>query len=120
VNLAQLQQELRAQRVTVSPSPAGGLRYDAPAPIPAQLVEALKEHKAALLRDPLVIGAQVGHCGSCRRWSPGPWVPYMGECSAGWPAHGLTYGAPPGPVEIQAGHSCAAYGGKGWQARSTA
>ena len=74
---------------------------------------------SALPSDPLVIGQQPGRCGSCARWSPGPWVPYMGGCSAGWAAHGLPYGTPPGPVEIQAGHGCVAYRGRGWLVRST-
>ncbi len=119
MNLDVLWEELAAQHVILSPSADGGLRYDAPGPIPAQLVEGLKEHKAALLSDLRVIGQQPGHCGSCARWTPGPWVPWMGECDAGWAAHGLPYGTPPGPVEMQAGHHCTAFDGQGWRPRHT-
>ena len=58
-----------------------------------------------------------GHCGSCARWIalPAP-LAHIGLCSAGRAAHGWYDGNPVAPVELQAGHGCAAHGGKGWKA----
>lgn len=60
-----------------------------------------------------------GHCGSCARWAalalPND---HMGKCSAGKHAHGWLDGNPALPVELQAGHGCAAWEGKGFQARA--
>jgi len=55
VNLLALRHELAAQHVVLSLSPAGRLKYDAPAPLPVELVEAMKIHRDELLAslDPL-------------------------------------------------------------------
>jgi hypothetical protein len=49
VNAATLRQELAAQHVVLSVSEAGRLKYEAPAQLPRELVEAMKEHREALL-----------------------------------------------------------------------
>lgn len=49
MNLGALRQELAAQHVTLSVSAAGRLKYDAPGPLRASLVDAMREHKTALL-----------------------------------------------------------------------
>lgn len=49
MNLGALRQELAAQHVTLSVSEAGKLKYDAPSGLPASLVDAMREHKTALL-----------------------------------------------------------------------
>lgn len=48
MNLEQLRAELHALDVKLTLTPAGGLRYDAPSPIPARLVEGMKTHKKTL------------------------------------------------------------------------
>ena len=60
-----------------------------------------------------------GHCGSCARWAAlAPPNDHMGKCSAGKRAHGWLDGNPALPVELQAGHGCAAWEGKGFRARA--
>lgn len=49
MNAAALRQELAAQHVILSVSEAGKLKYEAPSPLPAALVEAMKEHREELL-----------------------------------------------------------------------
>lgn len=49
MNLGALKQELAAQHVTLSVSEAGRLKYDAPTALPVVLVDAMREHKTALL-----------------------------------------------------------------------
>ena len=59
-----------------------------------------------------------GHCGSCARFTPCPAQAHMGLCSAGKRALGWYDGNPSLPVEIQAGHGCAAWEGQGFRARA--
>ncbi len=66
--------------------------------------------------DPFVIGAQPGHCASCRRWTYDGWG-LEGLCSAGKRAHGWLDGNPLLPVITSAHLSCQVVTGKGWQAR---
>jgi hypothetical protein len=49
VNAAALRQELAVQHVVLSVSEAGRLKYEAPAALPRELVEAMKEHRDELL-----------------------------------------------------------------------
>ena len=49
MTLAALQEELAAWNVTLTLSDTGGLKYEAPVPIPLSLVEGMKTYRAELL-----------------------------------------------------------------------
>jgi hypothetical protein len=139
VNAAALRQELAAWNVVLSISESGGLKYDAPGPVPAALVELLKEHKTQLIDelrtaevvtscdnlgvssdrvDLFEVPRQPGHCGACALWEalPAP-LAHMGLCSAGRGAHGWYDGPSDQVVEIHAAHACIAWEGKGFRTR---
>lgn len=135
MRLSDLRRELVRHGVTLAVSEAGKLRPSAAAPPPRELIEAMREHRAALLRqvqegrlsdgrlDVARLAAAPGHCGSCARWEEAPdWGPLMGVCGcppAAWPG-----GLP--PLAIHAGHRCAAYReegeevGRGYRAKGQA
>ena len=132
--VAELLTELRARGVTLTVQGSQLLTTAPKGAITPDLGEAIKAHRAALLvalqgqvsgaalaprPDPLEVGQQPGHCGTCARWEAlAPPLAHMGLCSAGRAAHGWYDGNPVAPVEIQAGHGCAAHGGKGWQVKT--
>ncbi|MEF2278783.1 hypothetical protein V3W47_10780 [Deinococcus sp. YIM 134068] len=126
MTLEQLRADLARYDVRLSMGEGGRLRYDAAPSLSAEVLDAMRTHKAALLaglRSPRPeweqIGAQPGHCGSCARWTPTPY-PLEGECSAGRRAHGWYDGNPSAPVLIHPGHRCAADSGQGYRARGAA
>ena len=102
-----------------------------PPPPPAALVEAMREHRAALLRqvqegrlpdgrlDVAALSALPGRCGSCARWQ-GPDAYGDGLCPLGRAAHGWHDGNPKAPVLTTPHHKCAAHGGAGWKAKGRA
>lgn len=110
---------------------AGRLRYDAPGPLPVVLVEGMKAHRAALLRqveegratdgrlNVAALAAQPGHCGCCAHWE-GPDAYGDGLCPLGHGAHGLLGGNPDRPVMTVSHHSCAAREGRGWKSKGNA
>ena len=98
MNLEQLKGELTALSVVLSITAEGKLKYDAPSPIPARVVEGMREHKTSLLagveaapaprvktRPALEERASMaGHCGTCRAFTLAPDEGrYMGVCSHG-------------------------------------
>ena len=124
MNVLTLLNTLEGLGVSVTVRPGGKLRLEPASLVPADLLHEIRAAKPALLKvlrgaptrpDPLEVGQQQGHCGSCARWSAPPQA-HMGLCSAGKRAHGWLDGNPTLPVELQAGHGCMANGGKGWQA----
>lgn len=131
MRLAELLAELARHGVSLKATPEGKLRPRADQPPPAELVEAMRQHRAALLRqveegrlpdgrlDITRLTAAPGHCGSCARWTPTPYT-LEGECSAGRRAHGWYDGNPSAPVLIHPGHRCAADSGQGYRARGAA
>ena len=102
-----------------------GLKLRAATQPPAELLTQIRAAKPALLEalksmSPVHTLPAVAPrtCGSCACWSAlsAPLV-HMGLCAVGRRAHGWLDGNPVAPVEIQAGHGCAAHGGKSWQAQ---
>ena len=128
MRLSDLRRELVRHGVNLAVSEAGKLRPSAATPPPAELVEAMREHRAALLRqvqegrlpdgrlDVAALSALPGRCGSCARWQ-GPDAYGDGLCSLGRAAHGWHDGNPRAPVLIVPHHKCAAHGGAGWKAK---
>ena len=128
MRLSDLRRELVRHGVSLAVSEAGKLRPSAATPPPAEVVEAMREHRAALLRqvaegrlpdgrlDVARLSSAPGHCGCCARWTPTGY-PLEGECSAGRRAHGWPDGNPDAPVLTTPHHTCAAYSGRGWKAR---
>ncbi|MDK2014516.1 MULTISPECIES: hypothetical protein [unclassified Deinococcus] len=129
MTLSELRAALAQAGVHLGCTEAGRLRYDAPGPLPVALVESMKAHRAALLRqveqgrtadgrlNVAALAAQRGHCGCCARWN-GPDAYGDGLCSLGRAAHGWLDGNPRAPVLTVAHHACAAQAGKGWKART--
>ena len=105
-----------------------GLKLNAATQPPAELLAQIRAAKPALLEvlrgvpsgQTLSTAGTLTHtCGTCARWEAlAPPLAHMGLCSAGRAAHGWYDGNPVAPVEIQAGHGCAAHGGKGWQVKT--
>ncbi|GAA5513803.1 hypothetical protein Dcar01_02551 [Deinococcus carri] len=126
MTLTELRRTLAPLGVSLSVTPAGKLRYDAPRGLPAELVEAMRAQRAALLRqveegrlpdgrlDVAALAAAPGRCGCCARWQ-GPDAYGDGLCPLGRAAHGWADGNPKAPVLTVAHHHCAAHGGQGWK-----
>jgi hypothetical protein len=144
--VALLLARLEAEGVRVLLNAAGdGVRLEAAGPPSAEVVRLARTHRAALLEALTPAKAEApaqpeparpavrssfagqledlaltpGHCGLCARWEalPEP-LAHLGECSAGRKAHGWHDGNPAAAVEIHAAHSCAAWEGQGFRARS--
>lgn len=126
MTLGELRRELVRHGVTLAVSEAGKLRPSAATPPPRELVEAMREHREALLRqvaegrlpdgrlDLARLSSAPGHCGCCARWQ-GPDEYGEGLCPLGRAAHGWPDGNPKAPVLTAAHHACAAHGGEGWK-----
>lgn len=82
MNLFQLTKQIEQHQISLTLLPDGRLKPLAPAPIPAEVLEAMKHHKVALVRR-LERGQRAngkyyledlkerrGCCGSCRHWQP--------------------------------------------------
>ena len=116
---AELLVTLEAAGVLVSLNASGDvLKLNAATPPPAALLAQIRAAKPELLKylaaqrqtvvqrtypDWALIGAQIGHCGSCARFIPSPnWGPLMGQCGAPvrawWPETS--------PLSIHMGHIC--------------
>lgn len=114
--------------VTLALTPERQVRAHARQQPPAELIEAMRERRAPLLRqvewgqfsdgrlDVATLSAQPGHCGSCARWTPTGY-PLEGECSAGRRAHGWFDGVPTAPVLTHPGSPCQALEGRAYKAR---
>lgn len=128
MRLSDLRRELVRHGVNLAVGEAGKLRPSAATPPPAELVEAMREHRAALLRqvqegrlpdgrlDVTRLSSTPGHCGCCARWQ-GPDAYGDGLCPLGRAAHGWADGNPDAPVLTVAHHECGAYEGQGWKRR---
>ncbi|WP_104991712.1 hypothetical protein [Deinococcus sp. NW-56] len=126
MTLERLRADLARYDVRLSLGSGGKLRYDAASDLPADVLDAMRAHKAALLADLQrgqgtrpdweALSRERGRCGSCARWTPAPeWGALMGECAAGRLAHGWYDGNPRAPVIVHTGHKCAAWGGEGYR-----
>lgn len=131
MRLAELREHLARHGVSLTVTEEGKLRPHAPEAPPAELLEAMREHRAALVRqvkegrlpdgrlDVARLAAAPGHCGCCARWQ-GPDEYGEGRCPLGRAAHGWADGNPKAPVLTVPHHACAAYDGQGWKARGRA
>lgn len=126
MTLSELVRLLAQHGVSLSLTQAGKLRPQADTPPPADVLEGIKRHRAALVRrlerGQTPAGEFTGHylpgqCGTCAHWAAQPSEgPHAGACALDWAAH---Y-----PAErhvrrhvITHGHSpCAASNGTGWAA----
>ena len=131
MNLGELRHLLTTSGVALTVTPEGKLRYEAPHGLTPDVVEAMRQHREALLRqvqegrlpdgrlDVAALSALPGHCGCCARWQ-GPDAYGDGLCPLGRAAHGWPDGNPDAPVLTPPHHTCAAYSGQGWKARGSA
>ena len=135
MTLGELVRLLDQHGVNLALTAEGKLKPTADQQPPAEVIEGIRAHRAALVRrlergqradgrlDVARLSALPGHCGSCARWEEAPdWGPLMGVCGcppAAWPG-----GLP--PLAIHAGHRCAAYReegeevGRGYRAKGQA
>jgi hypothetical protein len=126
VTLVSLTQQLQQHGVRLDLTPEGRIRPHAEHAPPAELVDAIREHRALLVRrlergqgpdgryDLARLVPLPGICASCSRWSPAAeWGTLMGTCSL--TAAAFEEGR---PLALHAAHRCAAYAGKGWTGRS--
>ncbi|WP_216319742.1 hypothetical protein [Deinococcus aestuarii] len=129
MRLVELRRELVRHGVSLAVTAEGKLRPSADARPPRELVEAMREHRAALLRqveegrlpdgrlDVDRLAAEPGHCGCCARWQ-GPDAYGDGMCPLGRAAHGWADGSPTALVLTPSHHGCGAHSGQGWQVRA--
>ena len=118
---AALLEEVRASKAALLAALRGTQNVrtpELPHALPRRSGEAMP-HPPSLSPSPLpdlaALALLPGHCGSCARFTPGPFPP-LGLCSAGRRAHGWLDGSPLLPVEIHAAHGCPVLEGKGWGA----
>lgn len=125
MNLGDLKRAMQEYGVSVSLTSEGRLKTTAPQRPPESLVEAIREHRGALIEDLLhprpsghsnieLLSQQAGRCGTCLHWTPDAFDD--GLCSLGRAAHGWLDGNPKVPVITPPHHQCAAHDGKGWKA----
>lgn len=126
MTLGELRRVLAAQAVRLTVTAEGKLRYEAPNGLTEAVVDAMRAHRAALLRqaqadrlpdgrlNAAVLQLQLGRCASCAHWR-GPDEYGDGLCPLGRRAHGWADGNPDAPVITTPLHECAAHGGKGWK-----
>lgn len=131
MRLGELRAQLARHGVSLTVTEEGKLRPHAAEAPPAKLIEAIREHRAALLRqvgegrlpdgslDVARLAAAPGHCGCCSRWQ-GPDAYGDGLCPLGRAAHGWADGNSAAPVLTAVHHRCAAHGGQGWRAKGGA
>lgn len=124
MTLAELGRALAQHGVFLTLTPDGKLKPTADQQPPADLVEAIRAHRAVLVRrlergqlpdGRLNMAALQGRCVSCGRWQ-GPDEYGDGLCPLGRGAHGRLDGNLAAPEMTTALHLCAAHGGKGWKA----
>ena len=131
MTLGELVRLLDQHGVNLALTAEGKLKPTADQQPPAEVIEGIRAHRAALVRrlergqradgrlDVARLSALPGHCGSCARWQ-GPDAYGDGLCSLGRAAHGWHDGNPRAPVLIVPHHKCAAHGGAGWKAKGRA
>lgn len=127
MTLAELGRALAQHGVILALTAEGKLKPTADQQPPGDLVDAIRAHRAVLVRrlersqhpdgrlNVAALQDQPGRCASCGRWQ-GPDEYGDGLCLLGRAAHGWPDGRPDAPVLTTALHECAAYGGKGWKA----
>lgn len=130
MRLAEVRAALVRHGVSLAATPEGKLRPRAELPPPRELVEAMREHRAALLRqveesrlpdgclDLAQLGTLPGRCATCARWQPDGYGD--GLCPLGRAAHGWADGNPEAHVITTALHECAGHAGRGWKAKGAA
>lgn len=130
MRLGELRAQLARHGVSLTITEEGKLRPHAAEAPPAELIEAIREHRAALLRqveegrtadgrlDVAWLATQPGRCGTCTRWR-GPDTYSDGQCRLGRAAHGWADGDPLAPVTTTVHHACQALvsGVLGWHPR---
>jgi hypothetical protein len=100
MRLEELQTSLVRYGVSLTITEAGKLRPHASEAPPQEVIEAIREHRDALLRqlgegrlpdgrpDMSVRAALPGHCGTCRHFTLSAREGrYMGVCTLGWAVH---------------------------------
>ena len=123
MTLAVLLVRLAQHGISLTLTPDGKLQPSAAQQPPAEVLEGIKAHRAALVcrlergqgpdgrYDLARLASLQGHCASCARWSPSAeWGAFMGTCAL--PSTAFEEGH---ALALHAAHRCAAHGGAGWK-----
>lgn len=122
MTLVSLTQQLHHHGVRLDLTPEGRIRPHGENAPPTELIDAIREHRALLVRrlergqtadgcyDLTRLLPLPGICASCTRWTPSAeWGVLMGTCPL--PTTAFEDGR---PLALHAAHRCIARGGHGW------